>query len=202
MKTLKLKEWAKRAPIGRWSATLLVAAGIQTLPLSSLQAAAPPKEITDSGITSVVENGLAHEKGVFPNDVDVSTSQDIVTLSGSVDNLLAKERAVKIAEGIRGVLGVVDRITVTPMSRPDADISKDIQAALRQDPATVAYKVSVSVQDAVVTLTGSVGSYEEKQLATRMGKGVKGVKEVRNDVSNGTSGSTAARSIQPWPTAK
>jgi len=88
---------------------------------------------------------------VFPNDVDVSTSQDIVTLSGSVDNLLAKERAVKIAEGIRGVLGVVDRITVTPMSRPDADISKDIQAALRQDPATVAYKVSVSVQDAVVT---------------------------------------------------
>jgi len=42
-------------PVGR--------GGIQTLPLSSLQAAAPPKEITDSGITSVVENGLAHEKG-------------------------------------------------------------------------------------------------------------------------------------------
>jgi len=183
MRQLKSKQWPQPTAIGRWSATLLVAAGIQTLPLSSLQAAAPPKEITDSGITSVVENGLAHEKGVFPNDVDVSTSQDIVTLSGSVDNLLAKERAVKIAEGIRGVLGVVDRITVTPMSRPDADISKDIQAALRQDPATVAYKVSVSVQDAVVTLTGSVGSYEEKQLATRMGKGVKGVKEVRNDVT-------------------
>jgi len=33
-------------------------------------------------------------------------------------------------------------------------------------------------------MTGSVGSYEEKQLATRMGKGVKGVKEVRNDVTS------------------
>jgi len=38
---------------------------------------------------------------MFPNDVDVSTSQGIVTLSGSVNNLLAKERAVKMAESIR-----------------------------------------------------------------------------------------------------
>jgi osmotically-inducible protein OsmY len=100
-----------------------------------------------------------------------------------VDNLLAKERAVKIAEGIRGVLGVVDRITVTPISRPDTDICKDIQAALLQDPASEYYKVAVSVHDGVATLTGTLGSYEEKQLATRIGKGVKGVKEVRNDVT-------------------
>ena len=104
----------------------------------------------------------------FPNDVDVSTSQGIVTLSGSVDNLLAKERAVKIAESIRGVRGVIDRITVTPVSRPDADIRKDILTALLQDPATESYQVAVSVQDAVATLTGSVGSYAEKQLAARI----------------------------------
>ena len=120
---------------------------------------------------------------MFPNDVDVSTSQGIVTLSGSVDNLLAKERAVKIAESIRGVRGVIDRITVTPVSRPDEDIRKDILAALQQDPATESYQVAVSVQDAVATLTGSVGSYAEKQLAARIAKGVKGVKEVRNDVT-------------------
>jgi osmotically-inducible protein OsmY len=183
MRKVKLIEWSQPAAIGRWSATVLVAAGMQTLPLSSLQAATPPKEITDSGITSVVENGLRHEKGVAPNDVDVSTSQDIVTLSGSVDNLLAKKRAVKIAEGIRGVRGVIDRITVTPLSRPDADIRKDIQNALRQDPATESYKVAVSVQGGVATLTGSIGSYEEEQLTARMAEGVKGVKEVRNDVT-------------------
>ena len=123
------------------------------------------------------------EKGVFPNDVDVSTSQGIVTLSGSVANLLAKERAVKIAESIRGVRGVIDRITVTPVSRPDEDIRKDILTALKQDPATESYQVAVSVQDAVATLSGSVGSYAEKQLAARIAKGVKGVKEVRNDVT-------------------
>ena len=183
MKALKLKEWPHRATIGRCSAILLIAAGLQTLSLPPLQAATPPKEITDSGITSVVEDGLTHEKGVVPNDVDVSTSQGIVTLSGSVDNLLAKKRAVKIAEGIRGVLGVIDRTTVTPVSRPDGDIRKDIQAALLQDPATESNQVTVAVQDAFATLTGSVGSYAEKQLAARIAEGVKGVKEVDNNVT-------------------
>ena len=182
MKTLKLNEWTHRGAIGRWFALLLIAAGMQTLVLPSLQAATTKKEITDSGITSAVEKGLIMEKGVSPNDVDVSTSQGIVTLSGSVDNLLAKERAVKITECIRGVLGVIDRTTVTPVSRPDEDIRKDILTALLQDPATESYQVTVSVQDAVATLTGSVGSYAEKQLAARVAKGVKGVKEVHNGV--------------------
>ena len=183
MKTLKLKEWAKRAALGRWSASLLIAAGIQTLVLPSLQAATTEKEITDSGITTAVEGGLKLDKGVFPNDVDVSTSQGIVTLSGSVDNLLAKERAVMAAKSIRGVREVIDKITVTPVSRSDEDIRKDIQTALQQDPATESYQTTVSVQGAVATLTGSVGSYAEKQLATRIANGVKGIKEVRNDVT-------------------
>jgi len=78
--------------------------------------------------------------------VDVSTSQGVVTLSGPVSNLLAKERAVRIAASIRGVRGVIDRISVTPVSRSDADVRKDIQAALRQDPATESYRVAASVK--------------------------------------------------------
>ena len=183
MKTLELKKWAHRAGIGRWSAILLIAAGMQTLLLPPLQAATTNKEITDSGITAAVERELRLEKGVSPDLLDVSTSQGIVTLSGSADNLLAKERAVKIAESIRGVRGVIDRTSVTPVSRPDEDLRKDILTAVLQDPATASYQVAVSVHDAAATLTGSVGSYAEKQLAARIAKGVKGVKEVRNDVT-------------------
>jgi len=139
-------------------------AGVQILSLPILQAAPARKEITDSGITSAVSGGLTFEEGVVPNDLDVSTSQGIVTLSGSVNNILAKERALKMAESIRGVRGVIDRIAVTPVRRSDADVRKDIQAALRQDPATESYQVAVSVQNGVATLTGSVGSYTEKQL--------------------------------------
>jgi osmotically-inducible protein OsmY len=179
-----------RIATGRWSVIVLVLAGTQVLMLPRLRAETKEKQITDSGITSVVEKGLKQEKGVVPDDVDVSTSQGIVTLSGSLDNLLAKERAVRIAESIRGVRGVIDQTTVTPISRSDDDINKDIAAALKQDPATESYQVAASVQDAVATLTGSVGSHGEKQLAARIAEGIKGVKEVRNNVTVNYSANT------------
>lgn len=182
-KTSKSRTWTQGAAIDKLSAVLLFAAAIQTLASPALQAAAEKKKITDSGITSVVERELRTEKGVSPDFIDVSTSRGIVTLSGSVDNILAKERALKIAESIRGVLGVIDRTSVTPVARPDEDIRKDIMMALLQDPATESYQVGVSVHNAVATLTGRVGSYAEKQLAARVAKGVKGIKEVHNDIA-------------------
>jgi osmotically-inducible protein OsmY len=167
----------------KWSTLLLAAAGMLVLCSPSQKAATKEKEITDYGIMFAVENGLLLEKGVFPNDVDVGTAKGIVTLSGSVDNLLAKERAVKIAESIRGVRGVIDLVTVTTVSRPDADIQKDIQTALLQDPATASYRVAVSVQGGVATLTGIVGSFMEKQLAAWIAAGVKGTREIHNDIT-------------------
>ena len=118
MKTLKLKEWAKRTAIGRWSASLLIAAGIQTMLLPSLHAASTKMEITDDGITTAVEDGLARAKGVLPNNVDVSTSEGIVTLAGSVENLPDKERVIKTAKSVRGVRGVIDQLTVYALARP------------------------------------------------------------------------------------
>ena len=177
-----LKVRPNHAPLSQWLTMLLILAGAQLPLMRSGHAATTPKAITDHGITSAVERGLLFEKGVFPSRVDVSTSEGIVTLSGAVSNLLAKERAVKIAESIQGVRGAIDRITVTPMTRADAEIRKDIQAALRQDPATATYRVEVSVKNAMATLNGTVGSYTELQLAAWIAKGVKGIKEMRNDI--------------------
>jgi osmotically-inducible protein OsmY len=160
----------------------LVAAAILVAAPGAAEAASRDKPLTDSAITLAVEGDLNIDEGVLPNDVDVNTTHGIVTLSGSVSDLLAKKRAVRIAESIRGVRAVIDQITVTPVSRPDPDIQKDIVAALHEDPATENYPVVVTVKDAVATLTGSVGSWAESQLARRIAEGVKGVKEVRNDI--------------------
>src|SRR5664279_1254276 len=177
-----LEQRLHHAPLSRCLTMLLILAGMPIPLMRSVHAATTQKAITDHGITSAVERGLIFEKGVFPSSVDVSTSEGSVTLSGAVGNLLAKERAVKIAESIRGVRGVIDRIAVTPVARTDADIRKDILAALRQDPATASYKVEVSVKNATATLSGRVGSYTEEQLAARIAKGVKGAKEIHNDL--------------------
>jgi len=181
VKTLSQKKQAKRTTQSVGPSTLLPVAMAVLIAFSASANAASAKQLfTDSAISSAVESDLHFEMTVFPNYLDVSTSQGIVTLSGSVNDILAKRRAVKIAESVRGVLGVIDRIIVKPESRPDEDIRKDILTALLNDPATESYKVSVSVNDAVVTLAGTVGSMAENQLAQRVVEGVKGVKDVHN----------------------
>lgn len=171
------------ASMSGWTIVLLIAVGMPAFSVLPLQAATAKEAITDSGITAAVEDGFMFEKGVFPNFVDVTTTDGIVTLSGSLNNILAKGRAIKIAESIRGVRGVIDRLTVIPVSRPDEDVRKDVLAALLQDSATESYQVAASVKDAVVTLTGSVGSWPEEQLAVRVAEGVKGVKDVHNEIT-------------------
>jgi osmotically-inducible protein OsmY len=182
MKANKSQKWICLATIGRCSAVLLLAAGTHSLVVMPLHASPSTKSITDPGITAAIESDLRLTKSSTPELLGVSTSQGIVTLSGHSDNLLAKDRAVKVAESIRGVRSVVDRIEVTPVSRPDEDIRKDVLQALLQDPATESYQVAVSVQDAKATLTGSVGSWAESQLAAQIAKGIKGLKGVRNDL--------------------
>ncbi len=168
---------------GRASATLSIVGVVQILGLPLSRAATAPKAIPDGAITKAVEQALVFDRGVFPDTLDVATMNGIVTLSGSVSNILARDRALRIAQSIRGVRATIDRIDVAALARPDADILRDIRAALVQDPATESYQVAVSVRKAVVSLSGSVGSYAEKQLVARIAKSVKGVKRVVNDVA-------------------
>lgn len=162
---------------------LLIAAITQTLVLTPLKAAPAKMGLTDSTINSAVVSELHFEMPTVPNYLDVGTWDGIVTLSGSADDLLVKRHSVKIAKSVRGVLGVIDRINVNPEHRPDEDIRKDILTALQNDPATESYKVAVSVTDAVVTLSGTVGPMAESRLAQLVAEGVRGVKDIHNNLT-------------------
>ncbi len=82
-KTSSFEKRSRPAATGKWLALLLAATAIQTIGTQRLQAAVAEKMITDKGITVAVEDGFKSEKGVFPNSLTVSTSQGIVTLTGS-----------------------------------------------------------------------------------------------------------------------
>lgn len=140
------------------------------------------KEIKDSDITLAVERALSVDQGVASHLIDVATLDGIVTLTGSVDNLLSKDRATKVAGSVKGVRSVVNTIKVKSMDRSDEDIEKDVRHALVYDPATDSYDVDVSVNNGVVTLKGTVDSWQEKQLCAVVAKGVKGVRDIENDI--------------------
>jgi len=139
--------------------------------------------VSDLSISDAVADQLRLDHVFFTDRIDIVTRDGVVTLSGRVDNLLARERAVRIAEQVKGVRAVVDTIEVVPpVLRSDSDIKKDVESALRQDPATDSYEVQVDVADNVVTLSGRVNSWQERTLSGNVAKGVKGVRDVRNTI--------------------
>ena len=139
-------------------------------------------ELSDQEITNAVNSELMLNATTPSYMIDVSTSEGIVTLSGSVDNILAKDRAVKIARTVKGVRAVVNNVEVDTPDRPDSKLKREVENALLNDPATDSYQVSVVAANGYVTLDGTVDSWQEKQLAAHVTKGVKGVKEVVNDL--------------------
>ncbi len=142
------------------------------------------EEITDMAITDAVEDEIIIDPAVSITGIDISTENGVVTLTGTVNNILAKERAEKIAETVKGVRAVVNTINVVPpVMRSDMEIRDDITDALLDHPATESYEVSVSVEDNVVHLTGNVESWQERTLAGKVARGVKGVREVNNDIN-------------------
>jgi hypothetical protein len=68
---------------------------------------------TDAGITSTVKSKLAADDAVKAYQVDVDTRDHVVTLTGTVDSVAAKERAVLLARGTDGVSDVVDNIRIS-----------------------------------------------------------------------------------------
>ena len=99
--------------VGRKLATALVV--IICFGLVSATSWAAPKEqqkMTDQQITNAVDHRLLSDSALMNNQIDASTNEGIVTLSGTANHLIAKERATMLAQTIRGVRGVVNAITL------------------------------------------------------------------------------------------
>ncbi|MEE4264451.1 MAG: BON domain-containing protein [Desulfobacteraceae bacterium] len=166
----------------RYKWILILRAVISILLLLPAVAAAV-NDIRDNDITLAIDRQLQNDEGVPADLVGVRTMDGIVTLSGSLDNLLARERAAEIAATIKGVRSVINLIEVQSLIRTDAQIRTDVEQALLGDPAADAFEIKVSVRDGSVILTGMVDSWPEKQLCLMVAKGVIGVKEVKSNIT-------------------
>ncbi|MFW5635775.1 MAG: BON domain-containing protein [Thermodesulfobacteriota bacterium] len=141
------------------------------------------RDITDEKITRAIETRLKNDDGVSTHLIDVKTEDGIVVLTGISDSILAKDRVAEIAETIRGVRSVVNKVEVRTAKRPASEIRNDIKRKLKNNPATNASKIQVEVNDATVTISGEVPSGADKRLAELMAKTVRGVSGVYNRIS-------------------
>jgi hyperosmotically inducible periplasmic protein len=153
---------------------------------------APATQHADSGITSVIEASLDANDGVKGRQVEISTREGIVYLTGVVDTEEARREAGRVAWRTEGVTGVINELTVGERTVgswvDDVMISSKVKSKLIGNSLIKAGDIDVSSSQGVVTLIGRVGSQTIKTDAERVARDTKGVTEVNNELLVGAVG--------------
>lgn len=90
---------------------------IQTTPLTqqeknTMKTNAETHNISDSWITTKVKSSFMYSSNISGSDIDVSTNNGIVTLTGKVASGIERSLAIEIAQNIRGVKSVTSTALV------------------------------------------------------------------------------------------
>lgn len=153
---------------------------------------------TDMGITTAVKAKFVADDAVKASQIEVTTKNGVVTLTGNVDSENAKKRAIELAEATKGVTSVVDMIAAKTASGggdapdpsrtigetiTDTGITMSVKTKLLEDELVKGLAIDVDTRDGVVFLTGKVRSDAEKQKAIQLAKDTNGVKDVQANLT-------------------
>ncbi|MDA1017203.1 MAG: BON domain-containing protein [Planctomycetota bacterium] len=136
----------------------------------------------DRTITFLVGEALRNDPRVWLADVDIATDEGIVTLSGSVTSLIQVRYAGLIAKKIHGVRGVLNRLRVQTLPRPDLDIASDVGARIEQNTASQIRNLRIRVTQGKVFLAGDATSFSVGLEAGLSASEIPGVLDIQNDI--------------------
>lgn len=145
-------------------------------------------DLADPKIRDAIDDALLYDPRVNSFDVTVAVDDGEVTLRGDVDNVKAKRAAEHIARNTVGVQPPIEnRIKIIPEDGlSDTAIRQDLRDAIRRDPYLDAYELSVSVDNGVATLDGTVDTFFERAQADDLAARTPGVIRVDNELSVST----------------
>ena len=138
-----------------------------------------------------------------PSGVDVSVTDGVVTLSGTVSRYAGKKAAQEVAHAvarvldvaneigrrydaevvvvkIRGVVAVINKLAVKPPEVDSEELRADIEEALERRADREAERLRVEVSDGLVELRGRVHSWQERRAVVGSVRHAPGVSEVKD----------------------
>lgn len=147
--------------------------------------------ITDADITTKVKFKLAGVKSLKGSDVDVTTTNGVVTLTGTVTGKKAEYAAESLTKSVEGVKRVDDELRKPGDSRRVASakqgvsddwITTKVKSDLMADSLTKGFDVKVITTNGVVVLSGKLANQDAIDHVKDVTEKVDGVKSV--DVSH------------------
>ena len=137
-------------------------------------------ERTDADIAADVVRAL-ELRSTIPEGVKAAVHSGQVTLTGKVAWLFQKRDAEKALRHVRGVRNAVNYITVAPRA-VERDVRHRIVEALHRNANVDARHITITVSGEKATLTGSVGSWLQRESAERAAGDAPGITQVENRI--------------------
>ncbi len=157
-----------------------------------------------AGVKAVTDEiGVALPRSSYRGDGDISRTAEIalewlaampqgkikpkvengwVTLSGEVPWGYQRQAAECAMHSLLGVTGVTNNIGIKAQSSAVA-VKEDIEAALKRRAQKDAKQIGVDVKGSDVTLSGTIHSWSERDLANQAAWAAPGVRNVVNNIS-------------------
>ena len=138
---------------------------------------------TDYQIIEAIQQTFLQDPRLLNHDIKVKSEDGIVTLSGKVNNLRAKNAAAEDAMNVVGVWKVKNNIDVEPVAMPvEKTVIDNVSTAIDYHPLFDDYKIIATEEDGRVTLEGEVKFYFEKIQAEDVVSGIPGVVDITNKI--------------------
>jgi osmotically-inducible protein OsmY len=112
--------------------------------------------------------------------VTIGVEDGWVTMSGNVQHRFEHQAAEHVIQQLRGLRGYTDLLTIS--KEPATKVSAKIEQSLKRNADVDANGIKVSDTGGVVTLTGTVRSYAEKQQAQNAAWLAPGVTAVHDEL--------------------
>jgi osmotically-inducible protein OsmY len=152
----------------------------------------------DAFITGKLEATYLLNRHLNVFTIHPETTKGVVHLTGTVESDIDRDLAGELAKGIDGVVSVKNDLVVKSGSSQagkgsdsgrtfgtfvdDATTTAMVKIKLLADPNVKGLKIAVETRGDIVTLSGRVGSAEQKQLAEQLARNTGDVKQVRNEL--------------------
>jgi osmotically-inducible protein OsmY len=130
---------------------------------------------SDADIARAVRDSLQWDSYLPDDRIACTVSGGIVTLRGTVDTWAHRGDAERAVARIAGVRQVVNRMTVETRPIDPSAIRLQIERALERRAEREARKITVAVKDGVVTLSGTVQSWADRNAVERVAGSAAGV---------------------------